>query len=214
MTTETMSVHKAMVELKTLDKRIEGVTLSTMFVRANKHGNEKIEGEPISKYKDGVQQEYQSLTDMIKRHEAIKRAVILSNANVIVKVGDKEYTVAEAIYMKTKGVSHLKGVRNKLARDLRNAQLECDRANATLDERAYTHVSNLFGGGNDKKAALSEDMEAERKRFLESQVVELVDPVNAKKAIDELDKFINTFENEIDAALSVSNAVTNITVEY
>lgn len=212
MTTETMNVHKAMVELKTLNSRIENGVMFNTFVRANKHGNKKIEGESIETYKEAVKNEYKSVSDMIRRHEAIKRAVVISNATTQVKIGDKDYSVAEAIYMKTKGVIYLKNLRNKLARDLKMAQDECDRSNRTLDDRAYNHVINLFGG--DKKSAMSDEMEKERKSFLESQVFELVDPLNAKKTIEELDKMIFVFESEVDAALSVSNATTNIEVSY
>lgn len=212
MTTEQMSVHKAMVELKTLDKRIESGVMFNLFVRANKHGNKKIDGESIETYKENIKNEHKSVSDMIKRHEAIKRAVVMSNATTKVKIGDKEYAVAEAIYMKTKGVIYLKNLRNKLARDLKVAQEECERANRTLDDRAYNHVINLFGG--DKKSAMSDEMEKERKSFLESQVFELIDPLGVKKTIEELDNIISVFEDEIDAALSVSNAVTQIEVSY
>lgn len=214
MTTENMSIHKAMVELKTLDKRIKDRIRSSTFAIANKHSNDKVNGEPVAVYKEDTQSAYQSVLDMIKRHEAIKRAVVMSNATKKIKVADKEYTVAEAIYMKTQGTVFLDYLKEKIAKDLSNAQANCEIKNSNLDDRAYTHVTNLFGGANDKKMVLTDEMEEERKRFLESQVYELVDPIDAKKQLEELEAKISVFRDEIDAALSCSNAVTEITISY
>ena len=45
MTNEKMTVHKALVELKTIDARIEKTIRDASFVIANKHSNQKISGE-------------------------------------------------------------------------------------------------------------------------------------------------------------------------
>ena len=42
MTTETMNIHQALVELKTLNKRIESAIREGEWVVANKHSNGKI----------------------------------------------------------------------------------------------------------------------------------------------------------------------------
>jgi hypothetical protein len=44
--------------------------------------------------------------------------------------------------------------------------------------------------------------------------MELVDPIGALKVIEALDEEVTSFMTNVDAALSVSNALTKITVEY
>ena len=97
MTTEKMTVHKALCELKTLDSRIQKCMQQNPFVFANKHANSKVAGVSVGDYCKEVQASYQSANDLIARRDAIKRAVTLSNATVKVTIGGKEYTVAEAI---------------------------------------------------------------------------------------------------------------------
>lgn len=44
--------------------------------------------------------------------------------------------------------------------------------------------------------------------------MELIDPVNILEKIEALEVEIADFTTEVDSALSVSNALTEITVEY
>ena len=50
--------------------------------------------------------------------------------------------------------------------------------------------------------------------YIKSNTMTLLDPLGIEKKIEELDDMINSFLPEVDAALSVSNAVTTITIEY
>lgn len=104
MTTETITVHKALAELKLLDIRIEKVIAEGVYCVANKHSNDKIGGVPLDDYIKIMQGGYDRATDLINRRKAIKRAVVLSNAVTKVSVAGNEYTVAEAIEMKNHGV--------------------------------------------------------------------------------------------------------------
>ena len=60
----------------------------------------------------------------------------------------------------------------------------------------------------------TDEIEKTRKDFIFNNTFELVDPIKVKDKIDSLEKEISEFESEIDAALSVSNAVTEIEVTY
>ena len=104
MTKETMSVHKALSELKIMENRITNAIGTGTYCIENKHSNEKIKGVLIDDYKKVMQGNYDKATDLIKRYNAIKKAVVLSNAKTTVMIGEKEYTVAEAIYMNNHGV--------------------------------------------------------------------------------------------------------------
>ena len=60
----------------------------------------------------------------------------------------------------------------------------------------------------------SDAMKALRKTYIENNTYDLIDPLNVTDLIEKLTEEINEFNTEIDAALSVSNALTVIEFEY
>lgn len=213
MTTEKMTIHKALCELKTLDARIKKGVHETTFIVANKHSNTKISGKSVSDFCNEVKAAYQSVTDLISRRDAIKRAVVLSNAAVKVVVGGKEYTVAEAIEMKDHGIPLLKELLSKLSADSQAASMIADRNNGeALEMRANEYIKSLYGNSDMKN--LGEEVKKTREDFISAQTVELVDPIGISGEMNRLEETITGFMVEIDSALSVSNALTEITVEY
>jgi hypothetical protein len=68
-------------------------------------------------------------------------------------------------------------------------------------------------GNTDMKGATAEAQRI-RKEFIEAQTTELLDPIGALKVVEELDAEVTEFLTQVDAALSVSNAITTIVVEY
>ena len=154
MTTEKMTVHKALCELKTLDARIQKSIQQGTFVFANKHSNNKVAGVSINTYSEEIRAAYQSAKDLIARRDAIKRAVTLSNATVKVTIGGKEYTVAEAIEMKNHGIPLKQLLLKKLDNDNRRARLEADKNNGDmLEMRADEYVKSLYGNVDMKGAS-------------------------------------------------------------
>lgn len=213
MVNETMTVHKALCELKTLDARIKKAIDGSVYVFANKHGNAKVSGLSIGDYSAEIKSAYQSATDLIARRDAIKRAVVLSNAVTNVTVGGKEYTVAEAIEMKNHGIPIQQSLLDKLKNDSRRARREADESNGMrLEMRADEYIKSLYANADMKN--LSDEVKKMRADFLAAQVMEIVDPIKVADEIERLEALINTFTVEIDAALSVSNALTEITIEY
>ncbi|MCI9483577.1 MAG: hypothetical protein HFH27_03835 [Clostridiaceae bacterium] len=213
MTTEKMTVHKALAELKTMDARISKAIGSTAFVVANKHSNRKINGKPVSEFCEQAVSAYKSASALIRRRDAIKRAVVLSNAAAKVVINGAEFTVAEAIEMKNHGVAYQQQLLDQLAADYQQAQAEADKQNGkALETRADAYLKDLFGSSDPKN--LSEEVKKARQDFIESQTYELVDPVGAYREMERLEKEINDFMVEVDAALSVANALTEITVSY
>ena len=54
MTTEKMTVHKALAELKIVDDRIVSAIDGGTYCVANKHSNDKIKGVSLEEYKGKV----------------------------------------------------------------------------------------------------------------------------------------------------------------
>ena len=57
-------------------------------------------------------------------------------------------------------------------------------------------------------------MKALRKDYITNNTYDLIDPIGVTKVMENLLDEINEFETEVDATLSVSNAVTVIEFEY
>jgi hypothetical protein len=213
MTTETMNVHQALCELKTLDRRIEKAIQTPEWVATNKHSNVKIDGVAIKEWEADVKAKYQKAMDLIRRRDAIKRAVVNSNAVTKVLVAGVEYTVAEAIDKKNHGTQFLSMMARRLAHDHAQAKMIAERENGSrLEDRADVYVKSLIGNTDTK--GMTDEIKKRRDDFIAAQTMDILDPIGALKEVERLEDEVSAFLTNVDAALSVSNAVTNIVVEY
>lgn len=217
MTTEKMTVHKALAELKTMDDRIAKAIRDTTYVLAVKHSADKINGMTVEKFKEKMRSGYQKATDLIARRDAMKRAVVLSNATTKVKVGNVEYTVAEAIEMKNHGMEFRSALLHQINSAYVTAQSELNRnSGETLEKKAEQYVLAVIAAQpKDSKMSVDSDaMKTLRKTYIENNTYDMVDPLDVAKIMEALDAEINEFNAEVDAALSVSNALTVIEFSY
>ena len=217
MNKEQMTIHRALAELKVMDNRINKAINEGVYVIANKHSNEKIAGKTINDFKDYMRACHNKVTDLINRRNAIKRAVVLSNATTKVKVNDVEYTVAEAIEMKNHGMKFKEYYMRVVTNQNATAQAELNRnSGEAIEKRAEKYILDVIAAQpKDAKMSVdSEAMKALRKTYIENNTYDLIDPLNVTKMIEELSTEIDKFNTEIDSALSVSNAITVIDIEY
>ena len=214
MIQEVMTVHKALCELKMLDKRINESIMSAEFCRANKHSNVKIDGGTIAEYEAAAVSKYQSTMDMIVRRDAIKRAVVASNAVTEVTIGGNRYTVADAVELRRHGLSYRRTLLQAMTLQLKRVRSTIEQKNGEELTRAADKMVEVYYGRQTDVKAITEEMKATREKFIEDNTYELLDPIRIENRIRELDKEITAFETEVDSALSVSNAVTEITVSY
>lgn len=213
MTTEKMNVHQALTELKTIDARIEKAITSPMWVATAKHSSDNIRGVARKEWIDQVKENYQSVMDLIRRRDAIKRAVVNSNAVTKVKIAGVEYTVAEAIDKKNHGMNFLERLSRRISHDYNNCRDAIVYENGDrLELRADQYIKSLIGN-TDTKGATKEITDM-RNQFIEQQSYELIDPIKAVDVIKKLNDEMDAFLTNVDAALSTSNALTMITVEY
>ena len=217
MGAEKMTIHKALAELKTMDDRINRAIRSTSYVLAVKHSAEKINGVKVSNFKEQMRSGYQKVADLIKRRDAVKRAVVLSNATTKVKIGDNEYTAAEAIEMKNHGMEFRSALLRQMNSDYIAAQNDLARnGGEALEKKSEQYVLAVIAAQpkDSKMSADSDVMKGLRQTNIENNTYDLVDPLDITKVMEALDAEINEFNAEVDAALSVSNALTVIEFEY
>lgn len=211
MTKAQMTVHEALAELKTLDSRITHKIASSQFAIANKTTNKKIFGKTVEKFVEDANSDYQSITDLINRRQAIRRALSKSNAETRVTIGGTEYSVAEAIEMKRSGMTLWKELLDYLDAQYDTAKADCSRQNGTLDSKADAQVNTVFGT---KEKVTTPEAMALREAYIEANRMEPVTIKDIEGKIKSIEERIAAFNVEVDSKLSVSNALTTITIEY
>lgn len=209
---EKMTVHKALAELKTLDDRINSEITGSVFVRANRHNNMKIFGKTIPDFMADTESSYQSVKALINRRNAMKRAVVLSNAITKVEIGGVEYTVAEAIEMNNHGMENLVDLRNCLREQYSSVKRMVESENSDkLVKACENYIQATFGT---KEKVNNPDIEMAQKAYMTNNAYDIVTGLDIEKIIKELTDRIDAFKAEVDSALSVSNALTVIEFDY
>ena len=216
MTQEAMTVHKALAELKIIDDRTDKAIGSCDYAYAVKNGTSKISGVSIGDFKDDIKSSYQKVNDLINRRNAMKRAVVLSNATTKVIVAGQEYTVAEAIDMKNNGMRGLKYLRDYMTHRYMVAKDQFNRnSGEALEEKANQYVMNVLNSqGNSADKTDAKQIQTLHDSYVTNNEFVMIDPLDVAQKLEELDKTITDFETDVDAALSTSNAITTIEFEY
>ena len=203
-----MSVTQGLAELKLLDKRINK-ELSYVFWAKVSTKNNRVDEVALKKV---AQAEYQSYMDLVKRRDTIKRAIVLSNATTTVTIGsgstDWKGTVAEAIEHKA-SLTYKKSLLEKIKKCISTVEAEYSSANEALERRLDGLLTSELG--KDVKTN-PETITALRTSFLETNKVELVDPLDLMKMAKDLSDEIDSFESNVDWVLSEANGRTQITV--
>lgn len=210
MTKETMNIHKALCELKILDGRINRAVDDCRYVGVTKIVSKRVGSQTVEAFSESVKDGYKSAMDLIKRRQAIKTAVVKSNATTTVVIGGNTYTIAEAIEMKNHGLDGEKRMLRYMVSRLAEAEALINRTRSDLESRADAFIRDQTGS----KESKTEDLLKMRQDYIAMQDVELVDPLHIREIIKTLDEKINTFMSEVDSALQTSNANTEITIEY
>lgn len=210
--TEKITVHRALAELKTLDARIQKAINGACYCFANKHSNTKVNGVEIDEFVTTMKDNYKSIRSLINRRNAMKKAVVLSNAVTEVEIGGVKYRVAEAIEMKNHGMDNYQVLVNAIDCNRAVAQEAIDKYNGdALEKKADDYVVGLYGS---KEKATGAEAEATRKAYIEANTYDFVDPLGIATEQNNLETMIANFNAEVDAALSVSNAITEIEFSY
>ena len=93
------------------------------------------------------------------------------------------------------------------------AQAEILKQNGDdLEKRAEQYVIGIYGSKEGKTN--TDDLEKTKKDFINANSYELIDPIKILDKINALEESIASFKAEVDAALSTSNAVTEIEINY
>lgn len=204
MSGNKISITRALVEVKTLEERINRATSTSVFYAASVKG--KIVGGSAKNQTDAdfekeAKSAVQSIFDMIKRRSDLKREIAISNASTKVSIAGEEMTVQEAIERKN-SIHFYKDLLHTLESQYRSVSAVANSRN----ERAENSAKEILSS----KAELTEDVIVTvRKQMVDEQLTTVV---GQKMDIEKLSSDITDFLSEVDFALSESNAITHIEV--
>ena len=198
------TVTRALVELKTLEKRINKTISECNVLKVRSRGDKW----DVNEFSRDAQSNFQSAIDLISRRDSIKARIMESNAVTKVKIGNREYTVAEVIDRK-RNLVYRKTLLEQLRKQRQENQALFERKQQEMKGRLDRLIEIEFG--KDVKSN-ADQVSNITKQYFESNKIELVDPINVQTKIKVLEDEIMEFEKEADLVLSESNAVTKISI--
>ena len=209
MSEQKITIHRALSELKLINKKI--ATGLTQQVIGSKVKNEaEVVGMTLVDFEAKLVGNLQSIRKLIENKSKLKAAIEKSNAEVMVKINGVDMTVTEALTIKNHTLTDLKDLHTTLKRLHFSFNDNVNRLNQDIKTKADQYALSMFQG----VSSISTDKVANVKmEYISSREYEVVDPNKLVEVIDTIEKQIDGFTNEIDYVLSESNARATITIE-
>ena len=208
-----ISVTRGLVQLKRLEDKIQrDIRMISEFVTVNKvQENNVLNGTMTRKqYNEHVKTKWQSLMDKISLRQEIKDEIVKSNANTVVTIAGKKYTIAQAIEKKNNIEKFEKPISAMLNGVYAKALNSVEMKNDEVVENAER---NFFGRGEERrKNESNKDLLDAMQIYIDSRKFEIIDPLNMKKLKEEFENGILDFIAEVDQVLTESNSTTMIQI--
>jgi hypothetical protein len=205
----TLTIHEALSKIKLYTAKINSA-MNEQFVVANRENNTKIDGVSITEKTEKFKSNFESLNSLIKNRNELKKAIAASNAVTSISIGDKEYTIVEAIeeknFIPTKKLV-LRNLKAQYDRAVAKANLE----NEKLPQAAENYLATI--GMTDKNGRSKDEITEAYNTYIKVNTWSLIDPCKLGDKIKEMEDEIAEFEANIDFRLSESNATTVIEVD-
>lgn len=212
--TTTISIHRALQQLKTLDSRISTAIRDMKLIAVVRGDNKDVEYPKAlvgaQELETTIRASLQSVDDLISQRQKIKAAIAKSNAQTIVKVAGVNMTVVEAI--EAKRIAQYKSdVLAQMVVQSNQAIQAVERLNAEIDATIKKQTEVLQGRNTTAKVSDADTQLIQRAAEARTKPT-LVDPLNIKDLFLVRQKELQDFLDDVDATLSESNALTTIEV--
>ena len=208
---EKMSITRALTEIKLLDSRITKKIQNGVFcdiTQEKLNGKTLITKIKVGEFEERLKSSYQSVEDLIYRRNRIKSKILMSNSKTEVEICGKKYSVVQAIEKKD-SIKYEKMLLNRLKQNYVDVKNNIDSNNTNINSQILTMLNQSLGTDTDLDEKAFDKIS---KPFLEANELKKVDPLNIEKKINDLEDYIDGFENEVDFVLAESNARTEIEI--
>ena len=207
-----ISITEALNELKLYDSKILKAITNAKLVGAAKKSSDKVGVFKKEDFEDRAKASYQSVTDLIANRNALKSAIVKSNAVTEVTVNGKTMTVAEAIERKN-SIDYDETFLTEMKKQYTHATDTVTKENKKVDNKVDELLATLIGKDSSKDIS-KESQEAIEKPYRAKNEYEFIDPIDLLDKIEALEAEIDGFKSEVDTRLAVANSITMIEIEF
>lgn len=207
-----ISITEALNELKLYDSKITKAITNARLVGAAKKSSDKVGVVAKEDFVERAKASYQSVTDLIANRNALKSAIVKSNAVTEVTINGKTMTVAEAIERKN-SIDYDETLLAEMKRQYASATDTVAKENKKVDNKVDELLATLIGKDSSKDIS-KESQEAVEKPYRAKNEYEFVDPIGLLDKIEVLESDIDGFKSEVDTRLSVANSITTIEIDF
>ncbi len=205
----TISIHRALAELKTLDQRISERIQEFRPVAVSVKGK-KIDGHITpEEFDKKSKSDFDFIQSAMSRKHSIKMAIVASNAKTKIKIGTEEMTVADAITQKSYIQQKKDLIRRMEAVNAASKRL-IEQHNIDVESRIFQLLDKQ--SGKDQTKNDPDEMTKFTNAYKDMYRIEFHDPISYEKTIEKFKKELDEFETNVDAALSESNAITLVEI--
>ena len=216
--TEKMLMTQALDERDLLVKKINDKIEKIKLVDVKKKNEETTADNRISveEFSKNAESAYQQITDLIERYQRLDAAIIASNAATWIETIYGKYTVADAIALRNRlkgedvysvDASFESSIIEQFRKQYQNAIMVADAKNKNVERQAEEMRMSILGKDSKTKELKPLDVVD---AYVKENTTEIIDPLGAKKKMQELHEKIETWLSELNTRIKVSNATTFI----
>lgn len=207
-----ISITEALNELKLYDSKIRKAISNASFCGAAKKSSDKVGVIKKENFEERAKASYQSVTDLIANRNALKSAIVKSNAETMITVDGKTMTRAEGIERKN-SIEYEEELLNEMKSQYASAIATVGKENKKVDNKVDELIATLVGKDTSKQLS-KEDQEAVEKPYRSKNEFEFIDPIGIFDKMTALEDDIDGFKSNIDSQLVLSNATSFIEVNF
>lgn len=217
---EKMLVTQALDERDLLVKKIQDKIEKASFTDVKKRNEEKVLDRriPEENFRQEAESAYQQIMDLVERFQKIDAAIVASNAVTMIHTSFGDYTVAGAISLRSR-MRHSGSYEGeadfeqslfiKMKNELDRHLISIDNRNKQLEVAAEGMRLSILG--KDSKVKDDKSLEVVN-TYVKENTTELIDPLDVRKKIAEIQEKRAKLLSELDTQIKVSNATTFIEV--
>lgn len=215
-----MLVTQALDQRDLLVKKICDKIRKASFTETKKHNEEKVMERKVTQkeFEKEARSSYQQIIDLIHWYDKVDQAILRSNAETMIETSYGTMSIANALALRSRlncsnaydSDSNFEGnLMMKLQEELNEKIRVMEQKNKGLQNTAETMRLSILG--KDTKTKDETPLKVVDV-YVQENTTELIDPLNVRKKIDELNERRETILNELDTKIKVSNATTFVEI--
>lgn len=220
MMEKKMLVTQALDQRDLLVKKICDKIRKASFTETKKHNEEKVMERRVTQkeFEKEARSSYQQIIDLIHWYDKVDQAILRSNAETIIETSYGTMSIANALALRSRlncsnaydSDSNFEGnLMMKLQEELNEKIRVIEQKNKGLQNTAETMRLSILG--KDTKTKDETPLKVVDV-YVQENTTELIDPLNVRKKINELNERRETILNELDTKIKVSNATTFVEI--